>query len=113
MTGRSEPRGNWASRLLLVAAALAGGAAGRAAAPTPAKVDYNFQIRPLLADRCFACHGPDEKKRKADLRLDTPGGVRAAGVIVPGKPGQSEVVKRITATGRTHMPPRSSKLTLS
>jgi mono/diheme cytochrome c family protein len=78
-----------------------------------ANVDYNFQIRPLLADRCYACHGPDAKQRKADLRLDTPTGARDAGVIVPGKPAESEVVRRITATDRTHMPPRKSNLTLS
>ena len=54
------------------------------AAPPPAKVDYNFQVRPLLADRCFVCHGPDEKKRKAKLRLDDPAVARR--VLVPGKP---------------------------
>jgi hypothetical protein len=65
-----------------------------------------------LADRCYACHGPDAKKRKADLRLDTAEGVRAAGVIVPGKPEESEVVRRITAAGKDHMPPRKSNLSL-
>src|SRR5437870_13839393 len=60
-------------------------------------VDYNFQIRPLLADRCYACHGPDAKQRKADLRLDTPTGARDAGVTVPGKPGASEGVRRFPA----------------
>ena len=36
----------------------------------PKKVDYNFHVRPILSDKCFACHGPDEDARKADLRLD-------------------------------------------
>jgi hypothetical protein len=81
--------------------------------PAKRKVDYNFQIRPLLADRCFACHGPDEKKRKADLRLDTPDGAREAGVIEPGRPDQSELIRRITATDESRMPPRKAKVTLS
>jgi mono/diheme cytochrome c family protein len=85
----------------------------RAPADPPAQVDYNFHIRPLLSDRCFVCHGPDEHKRKAKLRLDTAAGVRAAGVIVPGKPEASEVMRRITASGRNHMPPRKSNLNLS
>jgi hypothetical protein len=76
-------------------------------------VDYNFQIRPLLADRCYACHGPDPKQRKADLRLDTPSGALDAGVIVPGKPEESELIRRITANDKTHMPPRKSNLSLS
>ncbi|HEV3258906.1 MAG TPA: DUF1553 domain-containing protein [Gemmataceae bacterium] len=84
-----------------------------AAPAKPRKVDYNFQIRTLLADRCFLCHGPDQKKRKAHLRLDTPDGARKAGVIVAGKPEKSEVIRRITAHGRDHMPPRKSKLSLN
>jgi hypothetical protein len=83
------------------------------AAPPTEKVDYNFQIRPLLADRCYMCHGPDAKKRKANLRLDTPDGARNAGVIVPGRPDASEVIRRITADDDDHMPPRKSNLSLS
>src|SRR5688572_8314227 len=40
------------------------------AANLPEKVDYNYHIKPLLSDRCYACHGPDEKARKGKLRLD-------------------------------------------
>jgi hypothetical protein len=90
---------------------MAGGASN--SPPVPGHIDYNFQIRPLLADRCFVCHGPDEKKRKADLRLDLAESVRAVGVIVPGKPEASEVYQRITATDSKHMPPRKSNLKLS
>jgi hypothetical protein len=85
-----------------------------AAPPPAAKVDYNFQIRPLLADRCFVCHGPDEKKRKAKLRLDTPKVALERGAIVPGQPGQSAVIERITAADPAQrMPPRNSNLSLS
>jgi len=51
----------------------------RAAEPGPArKIDFNYQIRPILSDKCFHCHGPDTGKRKAGLRLDTKAGAFAA-----------------------------------
>src|SRR5690349_19075874 len=74
------------------------------------KVDFNFQIRPLLSDRCFTCHGPDEKARKAKLRLDTREGLfkqleDGTAVVKPGKPTESELVRRIRATDDDQMPP--------
>lgn len=66
-------------------------------------LSYNFDIRPILSDKCFACHGPDSKKREAGLRLDVAENAYAKlkegkGVaIFPGKPEQSEVYKRITS----------------
>jgi hypothetical protein len=81
--------------------------------PAGGKIDYNFHIRPLLAERCFPCHGPDERKRKADLRLDTAEGALESGVIVPGRPDESELVARITAGNADRMPPPKSNLTLS
>jgi hypothetical protein len=78
-----------------------------------AKVDYNFHIRPILADRCFVCHGPDARQRKAKLRLDLPEVAFARHVLVPGKPDESPVVERITADDNRHMPPRKSNLSLS
>jgi hypothetical protein len=90
-------------------------AAPTRAGPTPGdKVDYNFQVRPILADRCFVCHGPDEKKRKARLRLDDPRVAFARHVIVPGKPDESAVMERITAEDDDErMPPPRSNLSLS
>src|SRR5581483_4628121 len=82
-------------------------------------VDYNRDIRPILADACFACHGPDEAHRKAKLRLDTRGGLlgalRSGGhAIVPGKPQQSEAWSRITSEdAEAVMPPPKSGKTLN
>ncbi len=81
-------------------------------------VDFTTQIRPLLSDRCFACHGPDANKRKADLRLDTKQGAFAAMdnakslfAIVPGKPEASELLYRITTDDHDDvMPPPDSNL---
>ena len=80
----------------------------------PAKVEFNRDIRPILADTCFACHGPDQNKRQADLRLDVE--EHAVGnqkAIVPGKPDESEFIKRITADDADErMPPGSTGKTL-
>jgi hypothetical protein len=87
----------------------------------PEKVDFNFQVRPILADRCFKCHGPDVKSRKAKLRLDSAEGayaVRDAATgkraIVPQHPEQSELYRRISAKEPDdRMPPAASNLTLT
>lgn len=78
----------------------------------PETISYNFNVRPILSDKCFACHGPDANKRKADLRLDMPASAYAAlkddknaFAIVPGKPEQSEVYKRITSTDPSYQMP--------
>jgi hypothetical protein len=84
----------------------------------PDRVDFNFHVKPILSDRCFACHGPDDRARKAGLRLDIreqalaelESGRRA---IVPGKPDRSELVHRIYSTDpKQTMPEPSSHLTL-
>ncbi|MBM3831623.1 MAG: hypothetical protein FJ406_13965, partial [Verrucomicrobia bacterium] len=64
-------------------------AASTAYAAPAQKVDYNRDIRPILSDNCFFCHGPDEKKREAKLRLDIRADALAAKAFVPGKPDQS------------------------
>src|SRR5882762_6998189 len=82
-------------------------------------VDFSRDIRPILSRHCFKCHGPDDKARKAKLRLD----VRESAIseaksggrpIVPGKPDESELVRRIFATEDSDlMPPPSTKSPLT
>ena len=87
----------------------------------PEIVDFNYHIRPILSDRCFKCHGPDAKARKAGLRLDTEEGAFAAlkddpahHVLVPGDPLQSAMYTRMVSTDTSEvMPPPSSNLSLT
>jgi len=81
------------------------------------KVDFNRQIRPILSNKCFRCHGPDAAHRKADLRIDDFAAATAkrdgASAVVPGKPDESEVFRRISTTDADErMPPADSGLTL-
>ncbi|MCE2863060.1 MAG: hypothetical protein RIR76_549 [Verrucomicrobiota bacterium] len=78
-------------------------------------VDYDRDIRPILSNHCFHCHGPDEAQRKGGLRLDTAAGARGtnrsgATAIVPGRPADSELLHRITAREADEvMPPPETK----
>lgn len=86
--------------------------------PLPAVVEFNRDIRPILSDNCYFCHGPDKNKREADLRLDTEEGLLGKdgepGPVVPGKPGDSELFRRITATDpEQKMPPAESPKSLT
>ncbi len=89
---------------------LAGVSADVSAQAKAGSVDFNREIRPILADTCFACHGPDEQQRKAKLRLDTKDGAFAkAGIIVAGKSAESRLIKRITSKDpNSVMPPVTS-----
>ena len=77
-------------------------------------VDFNKEVRPLLASKCYACHGPDEEGRKAKLRLDLREGALKNEVIVPGKVEESEFHYRIRSDDpKEIMPPPESHATLT
>jgi hypothetical protein len=78
-------------------------------------VSFNRDIRPILSNNCFACHGPDEKQRKTRFHFDTKDGAFAkAGVIVPGSAGGSVLIERVTnADPHRRMPPPESGHTLT
>jgi hypothetical protein len=61
------------------------------------KLEYNRDVRPILAENCFACHGPDSASRKADLRLDRRDDAIKAKAIIPGKPDDSQMIDRINS----------------
>ena len=101
------------------AKALAQAAPSGGAAPTSEKISFSSQVRPILSNNCFACHGPDSKNQLSSFRLDTeehsranlakPGDTPRFGVV-PGKPEQSLLLKRIvTHDPNEVMPPPSSK----
>src|SRR5262249_31026742 len=88
-------------------------AAVQAPAADPTPVDYNRDIRPLLAGKCFTCHGPDDKARKGKLRLDLR---ETAGktVIGPGDPEKSHLLARVTSDVESRrMPPLKAGKPLS
>lgn len=83
--------------------------------PVPSKIEFNRDVRPILSDNCFYCHGPDKNHREADLRLDLRDEAITAKAIVPGKTGESELIARIVTTDEDDlMPPPDShkKLTV-
>ena len=103
----ARPLTRWPVVLLAVAALLT----LPRSVPADDRVDFNHDVRPILSNKCFACHGPDEGTLEAGLRLDDraiataplPSGVVA---IVPGKPDKSELLARITAEDESlRMPP--------
>jgi hypothetical protein len=75
----------------------------------PETIEFNRDIRPILSDNCYACHGPDKNKRKADLRVDTKEGLLGkaghTGVVVPRKPDESELWRRVSSKDDDRMPP--------
>src|SRR5262250_2139741 len=109
-----------AKALIFICAALTGvafNADRKASADDRTPVSFNRDIRPIFADTCFRCHGPDKNARKAGLRLDvreeatkkTRSGVTP---IVPGKPEESEIIRRIFSNDENErMPPILSNKT--
>ena len=100
------------SASLLAAFAICGSFAPHVGAQPPRPIEFNRDVRPILSDACFHCHGPDKAKRKAKLHFDSAEG--AGATIVPGKVDESEMIRRITSTDKTlRMPPPSSALNLT
>ena len=78
------------------------------------KISYNRDIRPILSDDCFHCHGPDQNTRKGKFRLDVREDAIAKGAIVPGKPKESELITRIFGLHQAEMmPPPEAHKTLT
>jgi hypothetical protein len=76
--------------------------------------EYNRDVRPILAENCFACHGPDSAARKAKLRLDVRDDAIKAGAIAPGQPDDSEALRRVCSDDpQEQMPPPKTKKTLT
>ena len=84
----------------------------------PENIDFNFHVKPILSDRCYTCHGPDNNARKADFRLDTEEGAFTAladggHAFAPGKLGKSKAIERISSNDPEFMmPPPESNLEL-
>jgi Protein of unknown function (DUF1553)/Protein of unknown function (DUF1549)/Planctomycete cytochrome C/Concanavalin A-like lectin/glucanases superfamily len=102
----------------LLAAALLGSTSGCHSRQTQAgnvqHLDFNQDVQPILASRCFSCHGPDPEMRKAGLRLDLEESAfrKRHGhpdAIVPGHPEKSELIKRIESKDPHHLMPQSSQ----
>ncbi|RYZ44403.1 MAG: DUF1549 domain-containing protein, partial [Myxococcaceae bacterium] len=104
-----------AAVLVASVAVLLAAAPASAEPPVPEKVTFNRDVRPILSDNCFACHGFDAHERKAERRLDTREGALAENegvkAIVPGNPGESETWLRIISDDKDELmpPPKSGK----
>src|SRR4051812_48854978 len=90
------------------------GVSVRAAETNTHPVSYNAQIRPLLSDKCFRCHGPDQRARKGKFRLDQEESALGQKAIVPGRSEESTLIKRIfSADPKQMMPPPETHKSLS
>jgi len=74
-------------------------------------IQFDRDVRPILSDKCFFCHGPDAAKREANLRLDVRDAAVTSGAVTPGNPDESEMLRRILSDDPDEqMPPPSAKL---
>src|SRR5947208_7060735 len=114
MQAKRTPAVGWSLRRLvafvLQGCAILSTLEGGAHAESPV-LDFNRDIRPILAENCFFCHGQDANKRQAGLRLDVRDVAIEAGAIVPKDPRSSELVSRINATDPKELmpPPKSNR----
>src|SRR5690349_18001161 len=89
------------------------------AAAADTRIEFNRDVRPIFSDKCYTCHGPDAAAKHVPFRLDSEAAAKAAlaggkHAIVPGDPGSSEIIQRVTASKPAlRMPPVSSGLKLS
>src|SRR3954464_2506979 len=106
----ARPVGSGAGRLATLAGLLAF-AVGAARAASPRKVEFNRDIRPILSENCFFCHGPDKKHRDSGLRLDIRDEALARDAFVPRHPAERERVSRIPGDDPAELmpPPKSTK----
>ena len=95
--------------LLAVGLSLASTASDLKATGPLKSIGFNKDIRPILADNCITCHGPDSAARQAGLRLDRRDGLIEKRILVPGNPAASVLMQRINAHGALQMPPASSQ----
>src|SRR5438552_5888074 len=112
MTGQMPKKLLWLGLCTLTAVSTV--VATKPAAAPP--IDFNREIRPILSENCFKCHGPDDKERKAKLRFDRKEDAFKPATsgdyaIVPGEPAKSKMVERITSKDPDEMmpPPKSGK----
>jgi hypothetical protein len=118
MTVRTTRQSNWISWLVAAVAVFAygptagaDGFGGSAGVGVPERIQLNRDVRPILADNCFLCHGPDKSRRQAGLRLDLREEALKAEAFVPNKPDESELIARVLSTDPDELmpPPKSSK----
>lgn len=109
----SVPTIAWVSLLALLGMSLSLRAAEP---PLPDRIQFNRDVRPILSDTCFHCHGPDKQARKGGFRLDDPSAARLPGdsgetPIIPGRPEASEIIRRVFAEDAAELmpPPQAHK----